>query len=57
MTIGDILGHEESMLKVWVDERRSRDVNASLMWENLKLFAGTDTSHHNYRYILSPGDL
>ena len=39
MTIGDMLGHEESMLKVWVDERRSRDVNASLMWENLKLFA------------------
>ena len=37
MTIGDMLGHEESMLKVWVDERRSRDVNAGLMWENLKL--------------------
>jgi hypothetical protein len=39
MTIGDILGHEESMLKIWIDERRSRDVNASLMWENLKLFS------------------
>jgi hypothetical protein len=35
---GDIFGDRESILKVWIDERRSRDVNASLMWENLKYF-------------------
>lgn len=26
-------------LKVWLDERRSRDVSAGLMWENLKFFS------------------
>jgi hypothetical protein len=36
----DIFGDRESMLKVWIDERRSRDFNASLMWENLKFFSG-----------------
>lgn len=27
------------MLKIWIDERRSRDISAGLMWENLKFFS------------------
>ncbi len=27
------------MLKVWIEERRSRDVSVDLMWENLKFFS------------------
>jgi hypothetical protein len=36
---GDIFKDKESLLKVWLDERRSRDVSAGLMWDNLKLFS------------------
>jgi hypothetical protein len=35
----NIFGDRESMLRIWIDERRSRDFNASLMWENLKFFS------------------
>jgi hypothetical protein len=35
----DIFTDKEKMLKVWIDERRSRDFSAGLMWENLKFFA------------------
>jgi hypothetical protein len=36
---GDIFKNRESLLKVWLDERRSRDVSAGLMWDNLRLFS------------------
>lgn len=36
---GDIFHDRESMMKVWIDERRNIDVNASLMWENLRFFS------------------
>jgi hypothetical protein len=36
---GDIFKDKESLLKVWLDERRSRDVSAGLMWDNLRLFS------------------
>jgi hypothetical protein len=39
MTQTDIFGDRDAILKVWQDERRSRDFNASLMWENLKFFS------------------
>jgi hypothetical protein len=35
----DIFTDKENMLKVWIDERRSRDYSVGLMWENLKLFS------------------
>ena len=36
---GDIFRDKESLLKIWIDERRSRDVSACLMWQNLKYFS------------------
>ena len=39
LTPGDILNDPKSMLEVWKDERRSRDFNATLLWDNLKLFS------------------
>jgi hypothetical protein len=38
-THGDIFKDKESLLKIWLDERRSRDVSAGFMWDNLKLFS------------------
>ena len=38
-TQGKILDDLKSMLEVWKDERRSRDISAGLMWENLKYFS------------------
>jgi hypothetical protein len=35
----DIFEDRESLLKIWSEERKSRDFNASLMWENFKLYA------------------
>lgn len=35
----DIFNDEEKIFKVWLDERRSRDKSADLMWENLKYFS------------------
>lgn len=34
-----IFDDRESLLKIWSEERKSRDFNASLMWENLKFFS------------------
>ena len=39
LTQGKILDDLKSMLEVWKDERRSRDISAGLMWENLKYFS------------------
>jgi hypothetical protein len=33
-----IFDDRESLIKIWIDERRSRDFQASLMWENVKYF-------------------
>jgi hypothetical protein len=35
----DVFGNKERLLKIWSEERKSRDFNATLMWENLKLFS------------------
>jgi hypothetical protein len=35
----DIFTDKERMFKIWLDERRSRDKSADLMWENLKYFS------------------
>jgi len=31
-----IFGDRENLIKIWLDERRSRDFSAKLMWENIK---------------------
>lgn len=35
----DIFTNRERLLKIWLDERRSRDNSADLMWQNLKYFS------------------
>lgn len=35
----DIFQDKDKLLEIWKDERRSRDFNATLMWENIKLFS------------------
>lgn len=35
----DIFQDKVKLLEIWKDERRSRDFNATLMWDNLRLFS------------------
>jgi len=35
----DIFDDKEMLMKVWTDERRRRDFQATLMWENIKNFS------------------
>jgi hypothetical protein len=38
MSKGSFFEDRDGLLRVWLDERRSRDFSASLMWENIKFF-------------------
>jgi len=36
----DVFGKREELIRIWESERRTRDLNATLMWENMKYFSG-----------------
>ena len=38
MPLNDIFDNIEKLIEIWKDERRTRDVSAQLMWENVKYF-------------------
>ena len=38
MTDNGIFDDKDKLIEIWKDERRSRDVSAQLMWENVKFF-------------------
>lgn len=38
MTNDNIFDNKKELIEIWKDERRTRDISAQLMWENVKYF-------------------